>query len=61
VRPLNSPNSAAGAGKEDLGAAYGDEIGLRIRVTQGQGGGKGGFVYPYPQTSSTKYHIFAIE
>ena len=60
VRPLGSPNSA-GATKEDLGAAFGDEIALKLTVTQGQGGGKGGFVYPDPQGSSTEFHVFTIE
>jgi hypothetical protein len=61
VRPLGSPSSAAGANKEDLGATLGQDIGLRLRVTQGQGGGKGGFVYPDPQTSPTKYHLFTLD
>lgn len=46
---------------EDLGALPGDEIGLRVQVTQGQGGGKGGFVYPGSQTSATPYHRFTLE
>ena len=46
---------------QDLGALPGDEIGLRIQVTQGQGGGKGGFVYPDPQTSPTPYHRFTLD
>ena len=46
--------------KEDLAAGSGDFLGLRLRVTQGQGGGKGGFVYPDPQTSSLVYHQFRI-
>ncbi len=61
VRPLGTPSSAAGPAKEDLGAGSGDTIGLRLRVTQGQGGGKGGFVYPDPQSSPVKYHPFTIE
>jgi hypothetical protein len=61
VRPLGSPNAVAGAGKEDLGVGIGDEVGLRVRVTQGQGGGKGGFVYPDPQTSPVKYHRFTLD
>ena len=46
---------------EDLTALPGDEIGLKIQVTQGQGGGKGGFVYPDPQTSPTPYHRFTLD
>lgn len=61
VRPLGSPNSASGAGKEDLGAGPGDMVGLRVTVTQGQGGGKGGFVYPDPQKSQVKYHTFTLD
>lgn len=60
VRPLGSPNSGAGTGKEDLGASTGQQIGLRVQVTQGQGGGKGGFVYPDLQTGTTKYHVLTL-
>ncbi|MCG6955570.1 MAG: hypothetical protein LJF04_06215 [Gemmatimonadetes bacterium] len=60
-RPLGSPNAAAGSGKEDLAAAKGDVRGLRITVTQGSGGGKGGFVYPDPQTSPVVFHLFTIK
>jgi hypothetical protein len=59
-RPLGSPNSAAGPAKEDLRAVSGQLLGLRLRVTQGQGGGKGGFVYPDPQTSPRVYHQFRL-
>lgn len=59
-RPLGSPN-AGPSGKEDLAAGYGAEIGLRVQVTQGRGGGKGGFVYPDPQTDPTKYRVITIE
>jgi hypothetical protein len=61
VRPLGSPNGAPGAAKQDLGAGVGGDVGLRLRVTQGHGGGKGGFVYPDPQTSPVKYHRFTIQ
>jgi hypothetical protein len=60
VRPLRSPNAADGPGKEDLGVT-GGSMGLKVTVTQGQGGGKGGFVYPDPQTSAAEYHVFTIE
>ena len=60
VRPLGSPN-ASGAEKEDLGVSLGSDVGLRLRVTQGQGGGKGGFVYPDPQSSPVRYHRFTLE
>ncbi len=60
-RPLGSPNSAAGPGKEDLAAAKGDVRGLRVTVTQGQGGGKGGFVYPNPHDSPVVFHLFTIK
>ena len=33
----------------------------RLRVTQGQGGGKGGLVYPDPQTSPVVYHPFTMQ
>ncbi len=46
---------------EDLDALPGADIGLRIQVTQGQGGGKGGFMYPDPQTSPTPYHRFNLK
>jgi len=59
-RPLGSPN-ATGPNKEDLDAAKGDTIGVRVTVTQGQGGGKGGFVYPDPQTSPVIFHLFKIK
>jgi hypothetical protein len=59
-RPLGSPN-ASGPGKQDLGAAAGQSIGLRLQITQGQGGGKGGFTYPDPQTSPVKYHSFTLD
>ena len=59
-RPLGSPN-AGGALKEDLAASAGQQLGLRLQVTQGQGGGKGGFVYPDPQTSAVSYHRFTLE
>jgi hypothetical protein len=59
-RPLGSPGAVAGPAKEDLGAAPGSPIGLRLTVTQGQGGGKGGFVYPDPQSSAKKYHVFTL-
>jgi len=60
MRPFDSPNAAAGPDKEDLAAGFGSEIGLRVTVTQGQGGGKGGFVYPDPQTGGSEYHVFTI-
>jgi hypothetical protein len=60
VRPLNSPGATASP-KEDLGADSGEPVGVRVVVTQGQGGGKGGFVFPDPQTSSTKYHIITLD
>jgi hypothetical protein len=59
-RPLGSPN-AIGPNKEDLAASVGQQLGLVLQVTQGQGGGKGGFVYPDPQTSPVKYHPFTVE
>ncbi|MDX1568422.1 MAG: hypothetical protein R3223_11520, partial [Longimicrobiales bacterium] len=59
-RPLGSPNRVS-PGKEDLAAMPGDPIGLLLQVTQGQGGGKGGFVYPDPQTSPVTYHPFTLE
>jgi hypothetical protein len=59
-RPLGSPN-ATGLNKEDLNAAKGDTIGVRVTVTQGQGGGKGGFVYPDPKTSPVLFHLFRIK
>jgi hypothetical protein len=46
--------------KEDLAAVSG-EIGIRVVLTQGQGGGKGGFVFPDPQTSATKYRVISID
>jgi hypothetical protein len=61
MRPLGTDSSGDGPlAKEDLGAGYGDVVGLKVTVTQGQGGGKGGFVYPDPQ-GSDEYHIFTIE
>jgi len=60
-RPLGSPNAAVGPNKEDLNAAKGDTIGVRVTVTQGQGGGKGGFVYPDPKTSPVIFHLFRIK
>jgi hypothetical protein len=42
---------------EDLDALPGDTMGLRVQVTQGQGGGKGGFVYP----STQPYHVFELK
>ena len=59
-RPLDGPNTA-GSFKQDLAATSGDMPGLRLRVTQGQGGGKGGFVYPDPQTDPKVYHQFTIQ
>lgn len=59
-RPLGSPN-ATGPTKEDLAATPGQQLGLQVNVTQGQGGGKGGFTYPDPQTSPVKYHPFTID
>jgi len=59
-RPLGSPG-ATSVPKEDLAAEYGDQAGLRIVLTQGQGGGKGGFIFPDPQTSSKKYHTITID
>jgi hypothetical protein len=60
-RPLGSLNAASGPGKQDLGAEAGEMIGLRLQITQGQGGGKGGFTYPDPQTSPVKYHSFTLD
>jgi hypothetical protein len=60
-RPLGSPNAAAGSSKEDLRAVTGQQLGVRLQVTQGQGGGKGGFVFPDPQTSPLRYHPFTIQ
>ncbi len=59
-RPLGSLN-ASGEFKEDLNAPSGAKLGLRLRVTQGQGGGKGGFVFPDPQKDPLVYHIFFIQ
>ena len=42
---------------EDLDALPGDIVGLRVQVTQGQGGGKGGFAYP----STQPYHVFELK
>jgi hypothetical protein len=42
---------------EDLDGESGQQIGLRITVTQGQGGGKGGFVYPADGT----FHRFPLQ
>ena len=58
-RPLGSPN-AAGPGKEDLAAVTGQQLGLLLNLSQGQGGGMGGFTYPDPQASPVKYHAFTI-
>ncbi len=61
-RPLDSPhNGAQGPPKEDLHGVSGSQIGLLLHVTQGQGGGKGGFVYPDPQTSATKYYPVTLK
>ena len=59
-RPLGGPNDS-GPSKEDLSGTPGQQLGLLINVTQGQGGGKGGFTYPDPQTSPVTYHPFTIE
>lgn len=59
-RPLGTPNAVA-PGKEDLSAASGQQLGVRLQVTQGQGGGKGGFVYPDPQTSPLRFHAFTLD
>ena len=59
-RPLGSPGATAFP-KEDLNATSGQQLGLRVRVTQGKGGGKGGFVFPDPQTSTLVYHQFIMQ
>ncbi len=60
-RPLGSLNDGEGdTAKEDLFVPVSKMLGLRLRVTQGKGGGKGGFVYPDPQTSPVIYHKFTI-
>jgi len=59
-RPLTHTHSTW-PGKEDLAAAKGGTIGVRVTVTQGQGGGKGGFVYPDPHTSPVLFHLFTIK
>jgi hypothetical protein len=59
-RPLHSPG-ATSTPKEDLGADPGDTIGIRMVLTQGQGGGKGGWVFPDPQTSTKKYFLFGLD
>jgi len=59
-RPLHSPG-ATSSPKEDLGAGSGSTIGIRGVLTQGQGGGKGGWVFPDPQTSTKKYYLFGLE
>ena len=59
-RPLRSPG-ATSTPKEDLGADSGDTIGIRMVLTQGQGGGKGGWVFPDPQTSTKKYFLFGLD
>lgn len=62
-RPLGSPydGTVQGNPKEDLHIPPNDTIGVRVTVTQGQGGGKGGFVYPDPQKSSVLFHLFKIK
>ena len=62
-RPLGGLNDGHvdGNPKEDLLVPLDGLVGLRLRVTQGRGGGKGGFVYPDPQTSSNVYHQFTIQ
>lgn len=45
---------------EDLVATSGQWIGLRLTVTQGQGGGKGGFTFPDPQRSDDLFYRFQI-
>lgn len=61
-RPLDSPhNGTQGPPKEDLHGVSGQQLGLLLHVTQGQGGGKGGFEYPDPQTSPAKYHPFTLQ
>ena len=45
---------------EDLVATSGQWIGLRLTVTQGQGGGKGGFTFPDPQRSADLFYRFQI-
>jgi hypothetical protein len=59
VRPLDSPG-ATSTPKEDLAKTAGD-VGIRVVLTQGQGGGKGGFVFPDPQTSTEKYHTISLD
>ena len=59
-RPLGSPNNGEDPGpKEDFAATQGPLYGLRITVTQGKGGGKGGFVIPDSKASQA-YHLFTI-
>ena len=59
-RPLGSPNNDDASGpKEDFAATRGPLYGLRITVTQGEGGGKGGFVIPDSKASQA-YHLFTI-
>ena len=63
-RPLESRNGfAPSPPKEDLfvPTVGPTDVGLRLRVTHGKGGGKGGFVFPDPQTAPTVYHRFTIQ
>ena len=57
-RPLNSLNST-GPNKEDLAAIAGQQLGLKLTMTQGQGGGKGGFTFPDPQ-GPIRFFPFAL-
>ena len=60
-RPLRSANSTPKEGiqKEDFAGIPVNQYGLRITVTQGRGGGKGGFVIPDSKASQA-YHPFTI-
>jgi hypothetical protein len=57
-RPFNADENQPA--DEDLDALPGDLMGLKVTLTQGQGGGKGGFVYPDPKTGPT-YHQITLD
>lgn len=61
VRPLSSPNNQPGPNKEDLLVPLNNILGLHVQVTQGRGGGKGGFEFPDAQTDGKGYHQFSIQ